>query len=135
MTNKLDIETRVDRSLQTQLKAPRLDGRFDSAVWERIAAQEQRPTNPVQERSMSSAARWLFVVNIIGVAVTALLVVIFGLHSFTDASVNLNLPTPEVSAATGDQILKIAAQAITLVSVIFGLLFTPLGRRLRAELT
>ena len=134
MTNKLDIETMLDRSLQKQLTAPRLDGRFDAAVWARIAAQEQGATNPVQEPTRSpSSARWLFVINVIGVAVAVLLVVIFGTQLFTDVSVNL--PTPEVSAATGDKILRIAAQTITLASLVFGLLFTPIGRRLRAEFT
>jgi len=134
MTNKLDIETRVDRSLRNQLKAPRLDGRFDAAVWARIEAAEQRATNPVLERAKApSSARWLFIINVIGVAVAALLFVIFGLQSFTEVSVNL--PTPEVSAATGEKIFRIAAQTITLASLVFGLLFTPIGRRLRAELT
>jgi len=134
MTNKLDIETRLDRSLQKQLTAPRLDGRFDAAVWARIAAQEQGATNPVREPARSpSSSRWLFVINVIGIAVTVLLVVIFGMQSLTEVS--MNLPTPEVSAATGEKIFRIAAQTITLASLVFGLLFTPLGRRLRAELT
>ena len=60
-----------------------------------------------------------------------MLVVVFGLQSFSGASVNL--PMPEVSAATGAEILKFAAQAVTIVSLVFGLLFTPIGRRLRAE--
>jgi hypothetical protein len=75
----------------------------------------------------------LLVTNSIGVAVAALLVVVFGLQSFADVSVNL--PSPEISAATSAHIFKIAAQVITIASVVFGLLFTPLGRRLRAELT
>jgi hypothetical protein len=130
MTHKLDVESRLDRSLHNQLKVPRLDGRFDAAVWARIAAQEQRATNPVQNRS---SARWLFVINIVGVAIAAALVVIFGLQSFTEVSVNL--PLPEVSANVGAQILRFATPVVTTAALVFGLLFTPIGRRLRAELT
>ena len=130
MTNKLDVESRLDRSLRNQLKAQRLDGRFDAAVWARIAAQEQRTTNPVQNRA---SARWLFVINVLGLAIAAALVVIFGLQSFTEVSINL--PLPEVSADTSAQVLNIATKAVTAVSLIFGLLFTPVGRRLREELT
>jgi hypothetical protein len=130
MTHKLDVESRLDRSLRNQLKVPRLDGRFDAAVWARIAAQEQRATNPVQNRS---SARWLFVINIVGVAIAAALVVIFGLQSFTEVSVNL--PLPEVSANVGAQILRFATPVVTTAALVFGLLFTPIGRRLRAELT
>jgi hypothetical protein len=130
MTHKLEVESRLDRSLRNQLKVPRLDGRFDAAVWARIAAQEQRATNPVQNRS---SARWLFVINIIGVAIAAALVVIFGLQSFTEVSVNL--PMPEVSANVGVQILRFSTPVVTTVALVFGLLFTPIGRRLRAELS
>ncbi|HEU5137373.1 MAG TPA: hypothetical protein VFU13_19680 [Steroidobacteraceae bacterium] len=134
MTRKLEIEANLDRSLANQVKAPRLDRRFDAAVWARIEAAEQRATNPVPERvKPPSSARWLFVINVIGVAIAALLVLIFGLQSFTEVSVNV--PMPEVSAVTGEKILRVAAPAITLASLLFGLLFTPLGRRLRAELT
>lgn len=133
MTRKLDIETRLDRSLANQVKAPRLGRGFDASVWARIEAAGQRVTNPVRERGTSTSARWLLAINVMGVVVTALLVLIFGMQSLNDVSVTL--PTAEVSAATSAQILKFAAQGITAVSVIFGLMFTPLGRRLRAELT
>jgi hypothetical protein len=134
MKTKLEIEANLDRSLANQVKAPRLNRHFDAAVWARIEAAEQRATNPVLSQSRaSSSARWLLVTNSIGVAVAALLVVVFGLQSFADVSVNL--PSPEISAATSAHIFKIAAQVITIASVVFGLLFTPLGRRLRAELT
>ena len=134
MTHKLDIETRVDRSLANQVKAPQLGRAFDAAVWARIEAAEQPATNPVRERAAPpSSARWLLAINIVGIAVTALLVVIFGMQSFNEVSVSL--PSPAVSAAMSAQILKVSALAITLASVIFGIMFTPLGRRLRAELT
>jgi len=134
MTRKLEIEANLDRSLANQVKAPRLDRRFDAAVWARIEAAEQRATNPVQVRSRAhSSARWLFFINLIGVASAVVLVVIFGLQSFS--AVSLDLALPEVSAAAGADILKFATQAVTIVSLVFGLLCTPIGRRLRAEFT
>jgi hypothetical protein len=134
MTRKLDIEANLDRSLANQVKVPRLDRRFDAAVWARIEAEQQRATNPVLETAKpSSSARWLFVINVIGVAVAVALVLVFGMHPFADVSVSV--PTPQVSAATSAQILGVAGQAIGAAAVIFGLLFTPIGRRLRAELT
>ena len=130
MTRKLDIEANLDRSLANQVKAPQLDRRFDAAVWARNEASEQRATIPVQTQTGASA-RWLFGINVIGVTIAAALVVIFGLQSISVVSVNL--PMPEVSAATGTEILKFATQTVTIVSLVFGLLFTPTGRRLRAE--
>jgi hypothetical protein len=136
MTRKLDIEANLDRSLANQVKAPRLSHGFDAAVWARIEAAEQRATNPVQAKSgASSSARWLFVINVLGVTIAAVLVVIFGLPSFSFSEVSVSLPMPEISASTGAEILKFATQTVTFVSLIFGLLFTPIGRRLRAELT
>jgi hypothetical protein len=132
MTRKFEIEANLDRSLAEQIKAPRLDRRFDAAVWARIEAAEQRATNPVLDRAkVPSSARWLFISNVIGVAVAAVLVVMFGVQSF--AGVSVTVPNLEVSADTSAQILKIASYAITAVSVLFGLMFTPIGRRLRAE--
>jgi len=134
MKRKLDIEANLDRSLASQVKAPRLDRAFDAAVWARIEAGEQRATNPVlMKAGTPSSARWLLVINVIGVTIAAVLVVIFGMQSFSGLS--MNLPMPEVSAATGAEILKFAAQTVTIVSLVFGLLFTPIGRRLRAEFT
>jgi hypothetical protein len=134
MTRKLDIEDALDRSLANQVKAPTLGRRFDAAVWARIEADEQRTTNPVLETIKTpSAPRWLFVMNVIGVAVAVLLVAIFGLESFSEVSVSM--PTPEISAATSAQVYKVAGEAIGAVALVFGLLLTPLGRRLRAELT
>jgi uncharacterized BrkB/YihY/UPF0761 family membrane protein len=133
MTRKLDIERNLDRSLAKQVKTPRLDHRFDEAVWARIGTADQSATHLALQHSKSqSPTRWLFISNFVGVLVTILLVGIFGLQSFTGVSVDL--PTPEISAATAGQIFEIAGWTITVVAVVFGLLFTPVGRRLRAEL-
>jgi hypothetical protein len=134
MTRKLDIEANLDRSLANQVKAPRLDRRFDAAVWARIEAAQQPATNPAGEIAKPrSSAHWLFVINVIGVTVAVALVLVFGMHPFADVTVNV--PTPEISPAASAQILNIAGQAIGGVALLLGLLFTPLGRRLRAELT
>jgi hypothetical protein len=132
MTRKIDIEANLDRSLANQVKVPKLDGRFDAAVWARIDEHEQRATNPAAARARpSSSARWLFVSNVIGISVAVLLVAIFGLQSFSEVSVSV--PTTEFSAFTSAQVLAIGGQAIGAVALVFGLLFTPIGRRLRAE--
>ena len=38
--NKLQIEARLERSLRNQVRAPKLDGRFDAAVWARIESEK-----------------------------------------------------------------------------------------------
>ena len=132
MTRKLDIESRLDRSLANQVKAPRLGRAFDAAVWARIEAEAQAATNPVStQRKVLSAARWLQISNVIGVAVAAVLVVVFVVQSF--AGVSLDVPKVEVSVATTKQIFAIAGPIITVVSLGFGLMYTRFGRWLRSE--
>lgn len=134
MTHKLDIEARLERSLVNQVKAPQLGKKFDASVWARIEAESQTATNPVSiQPSAPRTANWLMISNAIGVSITVILVVVFGMQSFTDVS--RSVPTIEVSAATLDQIYQVGGQAIAVVSLVFGLLFTPIGRRLRNELT
>ena len=138
MTNKLDIETRLDRSLQNQVAAPRLDGRFDAAVWKRIAAEEQRATQPgvgARSAAASGSARWLFITNVIGIAVAALLVIFFGMKAFSGVNVSVDLPVPQISPTTMKEVVAVSVQSVTLVAVIFGLMFTPLGRRVRSIFT
>jgi hypothetical protein len=138
MTNKLDIETRLDRSLQNQVAAPRLDGRFDAAVWKRIAAEEQSAKQPAvgaRSAAASNSARWMFVTNVIGIAVAALLVVFFGVKAFSGVSVSVDVPVPQVSPTTMKEIVAVSVQSVTLAAVIFGLMFTPLGRRLKSVFT
>jgi hypothetical protein len=134
MTRKLDIEARLERSLVNQVKAPQLGKKFDASVWARIEAESHTATNPVSvQPSAPRAANWLMISNAIGVSITVILVVVFGMQSFTDVS--QSVPTIEVSAATRDQIFQVGGQAIAVVALVFGLMFTPIGRRLRDELT
>jgi len=138
MTNKLDIETRLDRSLQNQVAAPRLDGRFDAAVWKRIAAEEQSAKQPAvgaRSAAASTSARWMFITNVIGIAVAVLLVVYFVMKAFSGVSVSVDVPVPQVSPTTMKEIVALSVQSVTLAAVIFGLMFTPLGRRLKSVFT
>jgi len=136
MTRKLDIEARLERSLVNQVKAPQLDRKFDASVWARIEAQSQAATNPVLEPPrMSRSARWLMISNAIGVAVALALIVYFGAQVLGPVEVNVPVVSaPEISATTMEQISHVALNVITGVSLIFALMFTSLGRRLRSEL-
>jgi predicted secreted protein len=137
MTNKLDIETRLDRSLQNQVAAPRLDGRFDAAVWKRIAAEEQRARQPVVSAGTSTAGlpRWMLVTNLIGVSVAVLLAIYFGMKAFTGVNVDVNVDVPQIAPAAKQVIVAVSVQVVTLAALIFGLMFTPLGRRLKSVFT
>ena len=42
----MNIEARLERSLRKQVTPPKLDGRFDAAVWSRIAAEEKKAMAP-----------------------------------------------------------------------------------------
>ena len=130
MNDKL-IEARLERSLRHQVKAPRLQKRFDAAVWARIEAETKlAPTAPPARSS-----DWLFVMNGIGVGVAFVLIAVFGLQSLSGIEANVALPEVSMPApATVDLIAKYAVQAVTVCAIGFGLLFTPLGRRVRQEL-
>jgi hypothetical protein len=128
------IEARLHRSLMGQVRAPRLDRGFDAAVWARIEAEELPQTGRVQaEAPTSNATRWLMASNVIGLAVAASLVMVFGLNLFGGAAAGSSLP--EISAAQSRQIADIVTWTVTGASMLFGLMFTPLGRWLRSELT
>jgi len=127
-----DIEAKLHRSLSRQVRVPTLDRRFDASVWSRIEAEERAPlrvSSPMVSRT--GGGRWLMVSNVIGLAVAALLVVIFGLRMF--AGVDVELAVPDFSIAQNQQLVENVAWAITAATLGFGLMITPVGRRLRAE--
>jgi hypothetical protein len=128
MSHNKGIEARLERSLRNQVKAPRLEKRFDAAVWARIEAQK----SPAP-RMPSTSTNWWFVFNGIGIGVAFVLLCVFGLQSVAGAGPQVALPDVAVSSATMEQVAKIAVQAITFGALLFGLMFTPWGRRLRAE--
>jgi hypothetical protein len=122
------IEARLERSLRNQVKAPRLAKRFDAAVWARIDAQKA----PAPQAPPTSS-NWWFVFNGIGIGVAFVLLCVFGLQSLSGLEPQIALPDVAVPAAMMEQVVKIATLAITFGALVFGLMFTPLGRRLRAE--
>ena len=133
MNRKLDIEARLDRSLANQVRAPALDHRFDAAVWSRIEAEENPAVAGRLSPDKSAAARWLRISNGVGFTVAALLVAWFGVRIF--GSMDFDATLPRLSIAQGDQVVKIVCFAVAGAAVAFGMLFTPVGRWLRSELS
>jgi hypothetical protein len=124
-----EVEARLHRSLVNQVRVPPLDRRFDAAVWARIDAQEQAQTIAAQPGlHRTNSERWLQVSNIVGIAVAAVLVLYFGLRLF--GGVELEYTLQDISAG---QAANVIAWAVTITSVGFAALFSPLGRRLRSE--
>jgi hypothetical protein len=135
MKHKADIEAALERSLREQLNVPRLDARFDAAVWARIEAEESRraaPAAQIPARATASTARWLNIINVIGLASVAIFFCAFGAQLLADMDVSFSLP--QIPAATAERILADASTVIATVAVAFGFMFTPWGRRLREEL-
>lgn len=133
MTRKLEIEATLERSLRRQVVAPRLDRRFDAAVWARIEAENARAASPVSQRVAVSSAwsRWIFISNVVGIGVAVLLIAIFGAQLL--AGVDVKVPTPHLSPTTTATLLSLVPQVVSAAALLFGLMFTPIGRRLRAE--
>ncbi|MBC8027661.1 MAG: hypothetical protein H7Y89_16830 [Steroidobacteraceae bacterium] len=126
--NDKRIEARLEKSLRAQVKAPRLEKRFDAAVWARIDA-----GNVVKREAEPASTNWLFVFNGIGIGVAFVLLCVFGVQSLSGLGASAALPEISVAPATMKQVGEFAAQAIAVGAVVFGLMFTPWGRRLRAE--
>jgi hypothetical protein len=128
--NKLQIEARLERSLRNQVRAPKLDGRFDAAVWARIESEKSAAASvglPVK----SSASRWLFASNVIGVLVAVALAAFFGIEAFSDVGRNVSIP--EVSPGLVERTIYLMTWPVTIIALGSGLMFTSFGRRLRAE--
>jgi hypothetical protein len=135
MKDKSLIEAALDRSLRKQVKVPRLDSRFDAAVWARIEAAESRSAVPMQPMPASAAspmARWLFWSNVLALGSAAVFLCMFGAQMLS--GVDVSAFVPEISAATRERILMNSCTIIATAAVAIGLLFTPLGRRVREEL-
>jgi hypothetical protein len=133
MKRKLEIEATLERSLRRQVVAPKLDRRFDTAVWARIDAENARTANPVSQRVAAPSAwsRWIFISNVVGIGVAVLLIAIFGTQLL--AGVDMNVPAPQLSPTTIATLLSLVPQVVSAAALLFGLMFTPIGRRLRAE--
>jgi len=140
MSGTKDIEARLDRSLQNQLQAPRLDRRFDAAVWARIAREEATARGAVEAVPSRAvrASRWLTLVNTLGIAVTLGVALYFALGSFggmgaPPLNVDLNVPMPTISDDTAERIVTVLGQALGAAALILGLSLTSFGRRVRAS--
>lgn len=133
--NKHDIEARLDRSLASQVRVPKLERRFDAAVWARIEAEERahRPVVTPAAAPAGDAQRWLLASNVGGFVVAAILVVYFGLRML--GGVAAAVPMPSFSPEQTDATMKLVGWGFTVGALAFGVMFTPLGRRLRSEFT
>lgn len=127
------VESMLDRSLQKQLPLPKLDGRFNAAVWQRIAAQEA----PVVAPRASRGSRWLMVSNGLGIAVSVALIAYVLLRAGSGVHVDVELPAmpaalslPEMSGQATAAVMKGMGWAIALVTVGFGFAFTSSGKRM-----
>lgn len=136
MKSRQQIEAQLDRSLERQVAVPRLDSKFNAAVWERIAADEARATNPVVEARTPRATRWLLISNVVGALVALALIANFGFKLLGGATIepdiSANMQLPEISAVTANQLMQVGGYLIAAAAVAFGFSLTSFGRRLRA---
>ena len=123
-----DVEARLERSLRNQVRVPKLDGRFDAAVWARIDAEKTSAAAPVVR---SAASRWMFATNLIGALITVGLVIYFGAQAFAEEGVSVAVPV--VSTGLVERMITLLMWPMTILALATGIMFTPLGRRLRAE--
>jgi hypothetical protein len=134
MKDKSQIETALERSLRKQVAVPRLDRGFNAGVWARIEAAEARSVAPALQASgyaTSAVARWLSVINIVGLGTVAIFLCVFGWQMLSGMDISESLP--EIPAATRDSIFFSGSTIIATLAAGFGLMFTPWGRRLRDE--
>jgi hypothetical protein len=133
-----EIEARLERSLVNQVRVPKLDRRFDAGVWARIEAEQRahQPAMAAVRAPASDAQRWLFASNVAGLIVAAILVVYFGVRMLGGVAAAMPaMPLPSLSPEQADATIKLVGWGLTCVALAFGLMFTPLGRRLRSEFT
>lgn len=123
-----DVEARLERSLRSQVRVPKLDGRFDAAVWARIEAEKVKAVAPAVR---SAASRWMFATNVVGALITVALVIYFGVQAF--AGDGVSVPVPVVSTGLVERMIPLLMWPMTILALATGIMFTPLGRRLRAE--
>jgi hypothetical protein len=132
MKRKSEIEVALERSLRKQVSVPRLNSKFDAAVWARIEAAETRAPAQMQVLTATpKAARWLYVLNVVGLASVAIFVSLFGAQML--AGMQIDLSMPELSAAAGERVAPVVSMSIAGAALVLGLMYTPIGRRLRAE--
>jgi hypothetical protein len=137
MSDRKNIEALLDQALQKQVQAPRLDPRFNAAVWARIEKEAVTArAAAVPESRARQGVRWLAVSNVLGVAATLAVAAWFALRAFGGVvapALDLGVALPTVSEETVLRTTTILGQALGYAALVFGLSFTSLGRRLRAS--
>lgn len=135
MKTRQEIEARLDRSLANQVPVPKLDRRFDAAVWARIEAESAASRAAPAMPRKSAGERWMFASNVVGFIVTAVLVLYFGARMFMGIEVELpSLPVMSLSPEQAGATLQLAGWGIAIAAIGFGLLLTPMGRRVRSQI-
>lgn len=141
VSNQKQIEARLDRSLRNQVRAPRLDRRFDAAVWSRIAQQEANAGARALEAAPSRAlraSRWLSMINSAGITLTLGVALYFALDSLggiepQPLNVDLDVSMPMISEDMVQGVVAVLGHVLGAVALLFGLSFTSFGRRVRAS--
>jgi hypothetical protein len=134
MKDKSQIEAALERSLRKQVAVPRLDRKFDAGVWSRIEVEQLQAAVPALQAPVyatTATARWLYIINVLGLATVTIFLCIFGWQMLSGLDISESLPA--ISGWNHDVILMNAYSIIATVAVAFGLMFTPWGRRVRDE--
>ena len=133
MKRESEIEATIERSLRGQVRAPLLDSKFDAKVWARIES-EAHPAIPVvpARSAVVKVGRWLNVINVVGLAASAVIASFFGAQLLAGADIAISLP--EISTAATERVMMEMSLYIAGAAILFGQWFTPWGRRLRDEL-
>lgn len=134
MNTRHEIEARLERSLAKQVPVAKLDRRFDAAVWARIETESSASRVAPATARKSAAERWMFASNVIGFTVTALLVLYFGARMFTGIEVELPV-MPSLSPDQSSATQGLVEWGIAIGAIAFGVMLTPLGRRLRSQIS
>ena len=124
--NIREIESQLERSLRSQVRAPKLDGRFDAAVWGRIE-NSAVPAGSAPRKM----PRWLLVSNIFGVVVAIALIAIVGGEAMSSVEVSVELP--QVAPGFVARVVDLLAWPVTAAALLYGVMFTGIGRRLRSD--
>jgi hypothetical protein len=123
-----EIESRLERSLRSQVRAPTLPRSFDAAVWSRIEAEQASAA--IALPTPSRGERWLAASNAIGIAVAILIACWLGLRNLAGFDVGFTIP--DLATLDVVQIVKLVSWPITGLALGVGLMFTSLGQRLRS---
>lgn len=130
-----DIEARLERSLRSQVRAPKLGRDFNAAVWARIAREEAPAALRAEAPSrVLRASRWLALSNGLGIAAALGVALYFAIGALAGVDVpsldlGVTAQLPQVSDETIAGTTKALGQLLGLAAVAFGLSFTSFGRR------